>query len=664
MLIFSTKTGRFWVIFWSDFSNTGWWFGTWLLFFHILGFSSSQLTNSYFPTSLCGVLVFRLDPATSPPPSVRRVRPPRRLHNSSQPHFSHLTYHSTTHQHQSPHFSQHNSSQLHFSHLTYHITTPHSSTSHTSLRTPHLSHPHLSHHLSHHHSSQLHFSHLTHHIITAQLITAPWSADCLSRGRCSAAAFCVAGAVHRASWSSCGTHGRGPAARLPFVWQAQYTEPPGRAAARMGDAGPRLPFVWQAQCTEPPGRAGPAARLPFVWQAQYTEPPGRAVAHVGAAGPRLPFVWQAQWQAQCFRVAAAVHRASWSSWPSGAAAFRVAGAVHSLLVELWRTWAPLGRGGCRVAGGVHRASWSSCGVRGRRWAAAAFRGRRSTQSLLVELRRVWAPLDRGCLSCGRLHHSSTSHTSLTFTYHISHLAAFRVAGAVQYTMSVLVELRRAWAPLGRGCLSCGRRSKQSLLVELRRAWAPLGRGCLSCGRRSTQSLLVELRRAWAPLGRGCLSCGRRSTQSLLVSCGARGGSSTFHHNSSQLHFSHLTYHTSLFTSQPITAPLLTPSFTHPLWHTIFDTPSFTPSLTHHLSHHFVTHNLSHATLSHHLSHTQLCHTPSFAHHLSHTSSFTRNFVTHHLSSTSSFVFPSIPVPATTFLAHYWKTLTCGVIRSF
>jgi hypothetical protein len=35
---------------------TGWWFGTWILFFHIyiyiiyniLGFSSSQVTNSYF----------------------------------------------------------------------------------------------------------------------------------------------------------------------------------------------------------------------------------------------------------------------------------------------------------------------------------------------------------------------------------------------------------------------------------------------------------------------------------------------------------------------------------------------------------------------------------------------------------------------------------------
>ena len=98
--------------------------------------------------------------------SVRCVLPPRRLHNSSQPHFSHLTYHSTTHHSSTSHTSL-STAQL--------ITAP--------LLTPHLSHLHFSHHLSHRHSSQLHFSHLTHHIIIAQLITAPWSADCLSRGR-------------------------------------------------------------------------------------------------------------------------------------------------------------------------------------------------------------------------------------------------------------------------------------------------------------------------------------------------------------------------------------------------------------------------------------------------------------------------------------------------
>ena len=103
------------------------------------------------------------------------------------------------------------------------------------------------HHASPHHSSQLRFSHLTHHINL--------------RRAGAAAASCVAGAVHRASWRSCGTRGR--------RW-------------------PRLPLAWQAQYTEPP-------RFPCARQAQYTELPGRAAARVAAAGPRLPFAWQAQY---------------------------------------------------------------------------------------------------------------------------------------------------------------------------------------------------------------------------------------------------------------------------------------------------------------------------------------------------------------------------------
>ena len=108
--------------------------------------------------------------------------------------------------------------------------------------------------------------------------------------------------------------------------------------------------------------------------------------------------------------------------------------------------------------------------------------------------------------------------------------------------------------------------------------------------------------------------------------------------------------------------------------TIFHTSSFT--------HNFVTRSLSHThtTFTQAIFHTQLCHThtPSFfvTRHLSHTTlSHTHTpsfFVTHQLShatlsyttSTTSFVFPSFPVPATTFLAYYWKKLTRGVIRSF
>ena len=128
---------------------------------------------------------------------------------------------------------------------------------------------------------------------------------------------------------------------------------------------------------------------------------------------------------------------------------------------------------------------------------------------------------------------------------------------------------------------------------------------------------------------------------------------TTHHSST----SHTIFHTPSLTHHLLHTIFHTHNFVaHHFWHTIFHTPLW---LTQSFTHNFVTYHLSHT-----IFHTQLCHTPSFAHHLSHASSFTRNFVTHHLSSTSSFVFPSFPVPATTFLAHYWKKLTCGVIRSF
>ena len=157
------------------------------------------------------------------------------------------------------------------------------------------------------------------------------------------------------------------------------------------------------------------------------------------------------------------------------------------------------------------------------------------------------------------------------------------------------------------------------------------------------------------------------------------------HDLSHATLSHTIFHTPSLTHH-LTHNFVTPSFTHHLSHTIFDTPS----LTHHLSHHFATHHLSHAvtdhlshtTLSHtifgthHLwhmiFHTPLCHTPSFTHNLWHTilhtpsfttPSFTHNFVTNHFSSTSSFVFPSFPIPAAKFVDHYWKKLTCGVMRS-
>jgi len=110
--------------------------------------------------------------------------------------------------------------------------------------------------------------------------------------------------------------------------------------------------------------------LPFAWQAQYTEPPEEL---------RRAWAPLARGFVAAFRVAGAVHRASCV----GAAGPRLAFAwqaqyrelpgclspgrrsTQSLLEELRRAWAPLARGwlsrGCRVAGAVHRASLSSFG---------------------------------------------------------------------------------------------------------------------------------------------------------------------------------------------------------------------------------------------------------------------------------------------------------------
>ena len=100
-----------------------------------------------------------------------------------------------------------------------------------------------------------------------------------------AAACCVAGAVRRACYRSCGADwrrsGRGYLLRgrrstesllkelrrglapqwprLVVAWQAQYSEPPEGAAARIGAAVAAAGVMWQAQCAGLP--EGAAARI-------------------------------------------------------------------------------------------------------------------------------------------------------------------------------------------------------------------------------------------------------------------------------------------------------------------------------------------------------------------------------------------------------------------
>ena len=83
-----------------------------------------------------------------------------------------------------------------------------------------------------------------------------------------------------------------------------------------------------------------------------------------------------------------------------------------------------------------------------------------------------------------------------------------------------------------------------------------------------------------------------------------------------------------------------------------------PSFTHNFVTHTYIHTHIHTYMHTIFSHTfLLCHTPSFTFH----------FVTHNCFNFSilhRLLSLSFPVPATTFDAHYWEKLTCGVIRSF
>ena len=340
-----------------------------------------------------------------------------------------------------------------------------------------------------HHISHITPSHITPHtsFITALLLITPlvtaishntYHTPCHSHiTQHSSAGFHVAGAVHRAVWQSCGASGR----RLALGWlscgrRSTQTEPSGGAAARA--SGRRLARGWLScgrrstqSLLEELRRAWlpPGPWLAFLWQAQHTEPAGGAAARVVAA-----------WPAAGFREAGAAHRAFWRScglaaaWP--AAGFRVAGAAHRViwrscgLVAAWRA------AGFRVAGAAHRACWRSCGVVVG-WLSC---GRRSTRSLLEELRGAWSPPGPRLAFVWQAQHREPAGGAAARAVAAWPAAGFREAWPAAGFREAGAAHRAFWR-------SCGARGRR------------LARGWLSC-RRSAQSLLEELRRAWSPPG--------------------------------------------------------------------------------------------------------------------------------------------------------------------
>ena len=381
-------------------------------------------------------------------------------------------------------------------------------------------------------------------------------------------------------------------------------------------------------------------RLPLAWQAQYTEPPGRAAARVAAAGA-----------AAAFGVAGAVHRASWTScgargrrWGRGclwrgrrstqslhsclaaagaAAAFRVAGAVHSLLEELRRAWPPLGprlpfawqaqyteppgRAAARVAaagaaaafgvaGAVHRASWTSCGARGRRWGRGCLsRGRRSTQSLhiIFDTLSFSHQFVSHHLSHQLWHH--LSHTNLsTLTHHIFHkplcpTPSFTHSFVTHHLAQTTLSHTIFHTPL------CHTPSFTHNFATHHLSHTTLSHTIFHTPLCHTPSFTHHL---W---------------HTIFVSTLSHTINTIFHTPSLTHHLSHTTLSHTIFHTHHLSH---TP---HHLSHTIFDTTSLThthtPSFTHR-HRPFFTHHLSHTTLSH-----TIFDTPSFTH----------NFVTHHLS---------------------------------
>ena len=335
----------------------------------------------------------------------------------------------------------------HSSHTTHHCTT-----SHISLITPLITTPLLTSHSSHHACGRRSTQSLlargcpTHHYTTSHI---------------SLITPCV--------WQVQYTEPPGP--RLPFMWQAQYTELPGclscgrrsthqlpgQAAARVAAAGPRLPFV--SLITH---------HSSLHHFSHFTHHTTHHYTHFSHLTHHTT------------RVAGAVHRASWpAAAPLITTPLLTSHSSHHACGRC-STQSLLARGclSCgrpstqsflaafRVAGAIHRASWTSCGARGRRWPAAACRVTHHTPLItapctyhisliapLVWLAQYTEP-PGGAASCGRRSTQSPGRCWPAAAFHGTR------------------------PPLARGCLSCGRRSTHSFLDKLRRAWPPLARGCL------------------------------------------------------------------------------------------------------------------------------------------------------------------------------------------
>ena len=609
---------------------------------------SSQWYDVFSPHH-CGVFVFFLASRPSPvPPSASASRLPKTIlisHHSSHNYSSHTTHLTTTHLTQlishTTHLTQLISHTTHLNLTTTHLTQLISHTthltqliSHTTHLTQHSSHTHththtsqnvshtqrISHTSSHtsHHTPLISHTHTHHktyliihkssHIIhnsshtqlilhTTHLTDSAWQAqytgaDCRRLGR----GFSLRGRRNTQGLPKQLRRGLSPAGpRLLFAWQAQYTEAPEGAGARIvaGWAAASLcvgrssPLRTRSLLKELGRGLSPAGlRLLSAWQAQYTEPSEGAAARIVAG-----------WAAALLCVAGAVHRGSWRSW--GADCRR------------------LGRG-------------------------SPLRGRRSTQSLLKELGRGLSPAGPRLSFAWQAQYTEPSEGAAARIVAGWAAALLCVAGAVHRASrrSCGADCRR----LGRGWLAAAVilsfAEEVSVWQICVAAVSPqlywrLQRRCL-CDRSVSPPLYWRLQRRclcdrsvlpqlyWR-LQRRCL-CDRPASPQLYW---------RFSHNSS-----HTAHPTPLISHPSSHTTHLTPLISHHSSHTTHPTPlvhttHLTPLISHHSSH------TNHLTpfISHHSSHTAHL-TPLISHPSSHTTHLTP-LISHHSSHTTHLT-PLIP----------------------
>ena len=593
--------------------------------------TSIHCTTTFFPTSLCGVLVF--DSVPVPPPSrllLLLLRPLFDTHNFVTHHLSHTTL-------------SHNT----LSHTIFHT---HNFVTHTTLsHTPSFTHNFVTHH----------FSTLPHTIFHTQLCHTPFfnfvthhlSHTTLSFGVASVALV----ALGWLWWRACS----------PLVAVGR----PGRRATLRTST-----FVSR-------GRRGTWRHLPAFGVA------GVALVALGhLAAIDLPFAWQA-WH---FATSTCIWRGSRGIWRH-LPAFGVAGvALRDIYLRLaWHTWQLLHLHNfhthtlfltqlCNTLFFTHHLSHTPTFTHN---FVTHFLLHPTLSHTIFHTPFCHTPSFTHNFVTHSFTHTSFTHTVLntqlchtpSFTYnfvthHLSHTTlshttlSFGVAGVA------LVALGWLW---WRALVAVGRPGRRATLrgrrgIHLRSLWDIYLRLAWQAW-HLLHLAAIDLPFAWQAWHLATSTCvwqGRRGTCCTWLpwTFHVRGRRGTWWHWRSicvagvafgdiylrlawyAWHLLHLhNFHTFSFTHN-----FATLSFTHRLSHTIFHTL-------------FVGHSLSHTTFTQTVFHTQLCHTPAFLSHtifhtqLCHTQLFTYNnfyfSILHHLLCLSF-----LPCPATTFGTHYWKKL--------